>query len=159
MLDNNSMKEKKGKTGYKTRKKLEVAERRKKVAIMYLRKMNQYNIAEELGVSQSLIHCDIKGIEKQWMDESKQVVDKHRAKAIANLDHLEMAAWDDEDLNLVLKILQEKNKINGVYAPERFEGKVHGGLTIMAAIKHALTYRANKEETKGTTDVEFKRIN
>ena len=133
----------KGNVGYRAKKRFEIAERRKKVAVLYLRKMHQQEIADYFGVTNPVIHYDLKVIGDQWMRDSKVEIDKHRAKALAALDQLEVAGWKGDDLFLILRIMQERNKINGIYPIEKFEtrvsGKISGELTLMAAIKHALT--------------------
>jgi len=160
LLVKKKLKKKKGNVGHRCKKKLEIAERRKKVTIMYLRKMHQYEIAAQLGVTSPVISIDIKAIEKQWMEESKQLIDKHRAKALANLDYLESAAWKDTDLNLVLRIFQEKNRINGIYAAEKIEGRVIHGISLMSSIKAALLLgdKIDNGKEKEIDNVEYKRL-
>jgi transposase len=146
---------------YRRKKSFESINRRRKVALLYLRKMHQREIAEELKIGMATVHRDIEAIEKRWLEETKKEVSVCKAEALANLDVLEVAAWRGEDLNLVLKVLQEKNKINGVYAPEKVEGEIKGGVTIMKAIKWALTLnKENPEDDKNKeiSDVEYKRL-
>ena len=151
-------KQSKGKTGYKAKKRFELAARRKKVALLYLRKMNGWEIAKTLEVSHAVVHTDIKHLEKTWLEQSKQEIDKHRAKALAVLSVLEIAAWKKDDLLLVLRVLQEQNKINGIYPIERFEGKITGGMTLLSAIKHAIIFGNNDGDVARVADAEYKRL-
>lgn len=129
--------------GYRATKRLAIVKRRKKVAGLYLGKLNQYEIAAQLGVSQGLIHKDLRIIENQWQAETKHEIEVKRARALASLDNLERIAWEKKDYNLVLKIFDQRNRITGIYSAVKVVGKLLGGLTVMGAIKAALMYRDN----------------
>lgn len=63
------------------------------IASMYLRGVNQYDIAAELGISQSQVCYDLKEIHKRWRESS--LINMHEAKQreLDRIDELERTYW------------------------------------------------------------------
>lgn len=73
--------------------KVAIAARREQVAEMYVRKIKQADIAEELGVSQPTIALDLKAIQKMWLESTLRNFDKAKAEQLAKIDEVERNAW------------------------------------------------------------------
>jgi hypothetical protein len=74
-----------------------VAERRRKVAEMYLTGTTQAEIGKAVGVSRQTIHVDLKHIHADWLKSALMPFDKLKARELARIDRLERehwAAWD-----------------------------------------------------------------
>lgn len=80
----------------KAKKEIEIAERRKIVASLLTRRIDQTDIAAMIkkqhpnwDVSQPTISRDIKWLKAQWLEDSKQSVDEFKARELAELDEIE----------------------------------------------------------------------
>lgn len=78
----------------KTAKNREISKRRATVAAKYLKGWHQQKIADHCEVSVATICSDLKALHKQWLDRSQQHYDRHMARELAKLDHLEAEAWE-----------------------------------------------------------------
>lgn len=76
-----------------TRKKQEMAGRRRKVANLYLRGAWQPEIARLVGVSQSTISRDLAIVRKRWLEDAKADYDAKVAEQLAKIDAVELEAW------------------------------------------------------------------
>jgi IS30 family transposase len=74
----------------KTKAATELKNRRRLVAALYLNKVDQTDIADKLGVSQSTISRDIKKLNEEWQAEAMQDVAKHVARELAELERMEL---------------------------------------------------------------------
>lgn len=63
------------------------------IADMYLKGFNQFDIGDEVGISQPQVACDLKVIRKQWLESTIKDFDEAKAKELAKLDTLEQEAW------------------------------------------------------------------
>jgi DNA-binding CsgD family transcriptional regulator len=68
--------------------------RRKRVADLYLQGMAQFQIAEELGVSQASVSNDLTAIRAEWLALAVIDYSDGVAKELAKIDHLEEVAWE-----------------------------------------------------------------
>lgn len=75
-------------------KKVEIAERRRQVAALYLAGKVQTEIAVELGVDQATISRDLKALQKQWAEQAVRDLDEAKAEQLAKIDRLEQEYWD-----------------------------------------------------------------
>lgn len=73
----------------RTKDDAEIAERRKKVATLYLNKYDQKVIADMLGVSQPTISRDITFLVKTWRKNAEDDILNHKAREIAELELME----------------------------------------------------------------------
>jgi hypothetical protein len=71
-----------------------VTERRLLVADMYLKGRTQRYIAEKTGVSQVMIHKDLKIIRRLWKESAIKDYDEKVAIECQKLDAIERAAWE-----------------------------------------------------------------
>jgi len=67
----------------------QVAARRRQVARLYVHRVTQDQIAQQLGVSQSTISRDIKALLKAWRQAALRDVAEHLARELAELDVME----------------------------------------------------------------------
>ena len=77
----------------KHRTKAQIARDRRRITDLYLQGHIQYDIAEQLGISQATVSRDLKAIQKEWQQST--LVDLHEAKAkeLARIDRLEREYW------------------------------------------------------------------
>ena len=71
---------------------MEVQERRRKVAVLYLHRVRQIDIARQLHVAQATVSRDLKALEKQWLRESTEMLAQVKAREVAELDEMEEEA-------------------------------------------------------------------
>jgi DNA-binding MarR family transcriptional regulator len=76
----------------KTKFQSEVRDRRKKIAALYLNKVDQADIAEKLGISQPTVSRDIKALNEEWRIESIKDVKEHISRELAELERMELEA-------------------------------------------------------------------
>jgi hypothetical protein len=74
-------------------RKLEIVQRRLKVADLLLQSWTQEAIAQELAVSQAQIAADLKKIRQAWQESSIRDFDAARNLELARLDRIEREAW------------------------------------------------------------------
>ena len=81
----------------KPRRKLEIAQRRQKVAELALQSWTQESIAQELGISQSQVAADLKKTRQSWRESAIRDFEAARHEELARLARIEresMAAWE-----------------------------------------------------------------
>jgi len=117
-----------------TKKKMELAERRRRVAKFYLNKMSQANIAEKLGVSQATISRDVAHLFKQWQKDAKVDIAQRVGYELAKLESLEtdcaiqFAKTKEESwVRLRIRIQERVAKMLGLDAPTKSEITGAGG--------------------------------
>ena len=77
-----------------TRRTTRIADRRLKVAEMYLRGQPQSAIANVVGVKQAAISKDLQYLRREWLKSSVELIDQRKAIELAKIDKLEMEYWD-----------------------------------------------------------------
>lgn len=64
------------------------------VSQRYLSGVTQFEIAQELGVSQQQVSYDIKALQRRWQESALVNVDEAKAKELAKIDRLEREYWN-----------------------------------------------------------------
>lgn len=105
---------------------LEIAQRRRKVAELYLRRMTQMEIGQLLDVDQKTVSRDLVALKAQWRKDASAEVDARIAREAAELDEMERdaaikfnASGDVAFLNTRLKIKERKAKLFGYDQPTK----------------------------------------
>lgn len=75
-------------------KNIEIAERRQKVAHLYLRGLTQIAISFEVGVTQAQVSRDLTTIQQWWKDKAIEDTEKRKAVELAKIDELEREYWE-----------------------------------------------------------------
>lgn len=75
------------------RNKTQLEKDRAETARLYCQGWLQSEIAEEMGVDQSVISDDLKAIKAEWLASSVRDFDEARAQELAKVDHLELTYW------------------------------------------------------------------
>jgi hypothetical protein len=70
-----------------------IAQRRQRVAALYIQGWFQTAIAQGLGISQPTVCQDLQAIRKQWRDSAIRDFDALRERELQKLDLLEREAW------------------------------------------------------------------
>lgn len=68
---------------------LEIAERRQKVAALYLRGRTQREIAAAVDVDQATVSRDLKAVQKEWSEQAQADLAERKAVELAKIDELE----------------------------------------------------------------------
>jgi predicted transcriptional regulator len=71
-----------------------VAQRRQEVARLYVSGMSQYEIADELQVTQPTISTDLKSIQEMWRERNVAFLSAHKLLELARIDEVERNAWE-----------------------------------------------------------------
>ncbi len=125
--------------GDSAKKRAEIAERRRRVAALYTRRINQEDIARQVGVDQSTVSKDIKAMLKEWREGALSDIADVRARELGELDEIERdcalqfaASKDPGWIDRRLKCKERRSKLLGLDAPERKEvtGKDGGPLAL-----------------------------
>lgn len=127
------------------RPKIEMIQRRKEVARLYLAGYTQLKIAEILGISRITVNRDVQAILAQWQEETNHDVGKLVAKQSMHIEDIRLRAWSayqkavgegkdgelgekrvrgEKELNalaLLLRVLEREAKLYGLDAPTRTE--------------------------------------
>jgi len=74
-------------------RKLEIVQRRQRVAELFLQGWNQDAIGRELGISQPQVAADLKKINESWRESMIRDFDAARDVELARLQRLEREAW------------------------------------------------------------------
>lgn len=113
---------------------VEIANRRQKVAQLYLRRQTQEAIAQALKVSQATVSMDLTELRKQWAAESVDALDQVKVREAAELDEMEAEAavefskkksWEWYDRRLKTK--ERRAKLLGLDAPTKTDANVNIG--------------------------------
>ncbi len=110
----------------RSRKRVEMADRRRRVGQMYLQHVNQSDIARALGVYQSTVARDIATLKDEWRQEAISDVKDRILREAAELDDLEAACAERfEQTGQVgwvaqrLAIKDRRARLLGLDAPRR----------------------------------------
>jgi len=69
----------------------------------------------------STIQNDIAAIKRRWQERIDQNVEAWMAELFATLDELQGDAWGKSEYAIVVRCIQERAKLRGIYAPARVE--------------------------------------
>jgi len=114
-----------------TAKEVEIEERQRKVAQLYLRRQTQTEIAKVLKVDQATISRDLAELRKQWAAENVENLDQVKVREAAELDEMEAEAavefskrknWEWFDRRLKCK--ERRAKLLGLDAPAKSDSTV-----------------------------------
>lgn len=109
----------------KTRKVVEIENRRRKVASNIAAGLNYRAMAEALNVSIGTIASDVKALLKQWQKEQLPDTESYVVAELQVLGRVQNAIWGkvtDGDLGAVdrlLRIMDQRAKYLGLYQPEK----------------------------------------
>lgn len=98
-----------------------IASRREEVAHLRVRGWSSRRIAARLGVSHVTVCADLKAIEAEWQVNAQADIAEHKANQLAELRAVAQRAWDDGDLDKVLRSLKQQAQLIGSDAPEKRE--------------------------------------
>lgn len=74
-------------------KTLEIAKRRARVAELYLQGKYQWEIGDEVGVTQATVSTDLAAIRAMWKASAVRDFDEAKEKELARIDALEREYW------------------------------------------------------------------
>lgn len=77
----------------KKARRLEIAQRRRDVAELYIQGWTQTAIAEKLGIGQPAVCKDLQQIQREWRDSRIRDFDAARELELQKIDRLEREAW------------------------------------------------------------------
>lgn len=80
--------------------KFAMAERRLKVANLYLQGWAQFKIAQEVRVDPATISRDLQAIQVEWLAKSVEAIEKKKAEELAKIDQLERTYWESWERSL-----------------------------------------------------------
>lgn len=66
---------------------------RRRIADLYLKGWLQVDIADDVGLHQSMVSRDLKAIQKQWINSTLVDFNEVRAREVAKIDQLEREHW------------------------------------------------------------------
>lgn len=104
-----------------------VLERRKTVATHYLRGMSQWEIAREVGVTQSTVSEDLKAVRSEWLAAAVRDFDAARSEEIAKLDALEVTYWQAWNRSLEDRVLTKETQRTLAKKKNKKTGRMTGG--------------------------------
>src|SRR6516164_4206609 len=73
--------------------KFRIAERRKKVASLYLQGKFQDEIAKEVKVDRGTVSRDLKAVQEEWLKSGVMDLNAAKARELAKIDEIERQAW------------------------------------------------------------------
>lgn len=81
------------------------------ISEMYLQGKNQYQIADQFGVTQATISHDLKELRKRWLNSSLVNIDERRAEELVKIDALEKVYWESWDRSCNYEVINKKGVI------------------------------------------------
>lgn len=124
------------------------AKRRTRILELRAAGLTEYQIAEELDMSQSAVSRTINSQLDEWMQEDANHVERIRAMKLYELDQLKRAVWakalkgDLRAVQQATKIVQAQARIAGAEAPRKVETKTEHSLLGIDADEVARMERA-----------------
>lgn len=103
--------------------------RRRQVAALKLRGLTLREIEEALAKAGLMnpktgkpwdlktVWKDVTHLQAEWKEEARKDTDDHRARLLAEIGAAKRAAWNHNDLDVVLKAIKEEKALLGVDAP------------------------------------------
>lgn len=92
-----------------------IADRRRKVADLYLRGQNQYEIAKKVRVVIGTVSRDLDAIRGEWLRASIQDFNARKSEELARIDQIEREAWAAWERSK--KARRKKRKVRTVEVP------------------------------------------
>ena len=83
-----------GRRGQGTRVTTTLVERRHHVAQLYLRGMNQHEIAKVFGITQDSMSKDLRVVRDWWVSSAVRDFDAAKSQELAKIDEAEVAYWE-----------------------------------------------------------------
>lgn len=74
-------------------RKIQLVQRREKIAELYLQGNTQVQIAEALGIQQSTVSNDLKRVQEHWRESAVRDFDLARETELKRIDRVEREAW------------------------------------------------------------------
>lgn len=71
-----------------------LAERRRRVADLYVQGWRQADIGVRLGIDQGTVSRDLKTIQKEWAEQRVSDIDELKREQLEKIDRVEREAWD-----------------------------------------------------------------
>jgi len=71
-----------------------IAQRRVNVAKYFSQGMNQFEIADLVGVERSTVSLDLKALEKQWIEAAVDEIAAYKAQEIIKINNMEREAYE-----------------------------------------------------------------
>ncbi len=113
--------------------RMTVLDRRRHVASLCLRGMTQREIQKALAQepinldnpkngqpwSVGTVNSDLKAIEAEWMKLAIDSLEQHKARRLAELAEVKRAAWAANDLDKVLRAIQQERDLLGLDKPKQ----------------------------------------
>lgn len=105
--------------------------RRRLVAELLLHKLSRRQIVAALAEQDlrnpdsgkpyclQTIQNDVKALRKKWCEQAARDMDEWVAEHLAELVEVRRAAWEDEDLSIVLRSLKQEAELLGLEAPSK----------------------------------------
>lgn len=113
-----------------------IADRRKKVAALYLRRQPMDAIAQQLDVSRSTVSLDLKALRQQWQEENREDIDAVITRELAELSEMERDVAlrfhemkESEWITARLRIKERRARLMGLDQPARIDATT-GGMTL-----------------------------
>lgn len=75
-------------------RRVEISLRRKDISCLYIKGLNQYEIATKVGVSQKTVSYDLKQVRQGWIKDAIMDFDKRQGQELARIDLIELESWD-----------------------------------------------------------------
>lgn len=75
-------------------KQVELSDRRRRVADLYVQGVSQTDIAIRLGVNQGTISRDLQAVEKEWAEQRVADIDQAKRLQLEKIDRMEREAWN-----------------------------------------------------------------
>jgi len=106
------------------KKRLDIAGRRLAVAKMVARGYDTQAVANKLTklgykttngkpITPRLIGIDLKEVEKLWMEKATADIGRHKARQFHELQKIKQVAWQKENYDLLLKVLDKEMMLLG----------------------------------------------
>jgi predicted transcriptional regulator len=129
-------------------KTLSLAERRKQVAQLYLRKQRQEDIAGVMGVSQSTVSRDITYLRKEWEADAQEKIETVKGQELAELRDMERDCALQFSQTKDVRWLRERRQIKeriakllGLDAPQRQELTGADGGPVQQVVEYVNDWR------------------
>ncbi len=92
--------------------RLQVQQRRKTVARLYLQHRTQWEIAREVGVNQATVSRDLKAIQAEWQKERLEDFLQAKLRELARIDQLEREYWEAWERSCEPREVKTQEKID-----------------------------------------------
>jgi DNA-binding transcriptional ArsR family regulator len=107
---------------------LKIAQRRAKVAEMYLKGRFQWEIADSLGIDQATVSRDLKALQKEWKESAVRDFDEAKEQELARVDNLERTYWESWERSLKEKETTRTEQSTKDKGNNKDEGSTRAGI-------------------------------